>query len=768
MYPLRGRPTVTTVLRRSLVAFVTTLALVAIAAVPGVGSATFSTAVDLSAPLQDAVVPQVAVGPDGATTITWTRNNIIQAATRPAGSATFSAAVDLSAPLGSAFSPQVAVGPDGATTITWRRYNGTHNIIQVATRPAGSATFSAAVNLSAALQHAFNPQVAVGPDGATTITWYRSNGTNEIIQAATRPAGSATFSAAVNLSETGQNARYPQVAVGPDGAATITWSRNGIIQAATRPAGSATFSTVVNLSVTGENANSPQVAVGPDGATTITWHRFNSTHNIIQAATRPAGSATFNTVVNLSVTGRDAYNPQVAVGPDGATTITWYRYNGANTIIQAATRPAGSATFSTAVNLSVTGESADGPQVAVGPDGATTITWFRSSIIQARTRPPGSAIFGAAVDLSELGQTARYPQVAVGPDGATTITWQHYNGTNWIIRAVTRPAGSATFSPAVNLSAPLQDAYSPQVAVGPDGATTITWYLFNDPNTIIQAATRPAGSATFSAAVDLSAPSLYAFSPQVAVGPDGATTITWTRSNGANNIIQASSRVARLSVTTDGSGAGSVTSVPAGINCGATCDAYFVTGSTATLTATAASGSVHTGWSGGGTGTSSTRVVTLNAATSVTATFNVLSVNPPIQVNPCPPLGVRRLGNRRANLLTGTACADTLIGRAGADRLRGLAGNDTLLGGAGNDTLLGGAGNDRLLGGPGNDRLLGGAGNDRLLGGPGNDRLLGGAGNDTIEAADGISETIRCGPGRDTVRADRGDRLTGCERVSRR
>ncbi len=560
-------------------------------------------------------------------------------------------------------------------------------LVAIAAVPGvGAATFSTAVDLSAPLQNANSPQVAVGPDGATTITWRLYNGTNNIIQAATRPAGSATFSAAENLSETGQN------------------------------------------------ANSPQVAVGSDGATTITWHRFNGTHNIIQARTRPAGSATFSTAVNLSVTGGDAYNPQVAVGPDGATTITWYRYNGTNTIIQAATRPAGSATFSAVVDLSVTGQSADGPQVAVGPDGATTITWFRSSvanyIIQAATRPAGSATFSAAVTLSVTGQPARDPQVAVGPDGATTITWHRFNGTNRIIQAATRPAGSAIFSAAVNLS--------------------------------------------------LSAPGQNADDPQVAVGPDGATTITWYRSNGTNDIIQASSGEptrARLSVTTDGSGAGSVTSVPAGINCGATCGAYFAIGSTATLTATAASGSVHTGWSGGGTGTSNTRVVTLNAATSVTATFNVLSVNPSIQVNPCPPLGVRRLGNRRANLLTGTACADTLIGRAGADRLRGLAGNDTLLGGAGNDTLLGGAGNDRLLGGTGNDRLLGGAGNDTLLGGAGADRLLGGAGrdrfeggpgNDTIEAADGISETIRCGPGRDTVRADRGDRLTGCESVSRR
>ncbi len=239
----------------------------------------------------------------------------------------------------------------------------------------------------------------------------------------------------------------------------------------------------------------------------------------------------------------------------------------------------------------------------------------------------GSATFSAAVDLSADLRSAEEPQVAVGPDGATTITWRRLNAANnTIIQAATRPAGSATFSAAVNLSAPLQNASSPQVAVGPDGATTITWYRSNGANDIIQAATRPAGSATFSTAVDLSADSQDAYNPQVAVGPDGATTITWYRYNGANTIIQASSGEptrARLSVTTVGSGAGLVTSVPAGINCGATCHAYFAIGSTATLTATAASGSVHTGWSGGGTGTSSTRVVTLNAATSVTATFGV-------------------------------------------------------------------------------------------------------------------------------------------------
>ncbi len=463
--------------------------------------------------------------------------------------------------------------------------------------------------------------------------------------AAVPGVGSAAFSAAVNLSVSGQNADSPQVAVGPDGATTITWSRpngagNYIIQARTRPAGSADFGTPVNLSADSRDASEPQVAVGPDGATTITWRRYNDAGNsIVQAVTRPAGSATFSATVDLSVSGQDAHSPQVAVGPDGATTITWFRYNGDDYIVQAVTRPTGSAIFSATVDLSVSGQDADSPQVAVGPDGATTITWRRFNdagnwIIQARTRPAGSVAFLDAVNLSASGQNAFDPQVAVGPGGATTITWSRPNGAgSSIIQAVTRPAGLAIFLDAVNLSESSRDAFLPQVAVGPDGATTITWHRYDGTTEIIQAATRPAGSAAFSVAVNLSLSALgrSASLPQVAVGPDGATTITWRRSDGTNTIIQASSGEPthlRLSVTTDGSGAGSVTSVPAGINCGATCAAYFAIGSTVTLTATAASGSVYTGWSGGCTGTSSTCVVTLNAATSVTATFGVASVAP--------------------------------------------------------------------------------------------------------------------------------------------
>ena len=71
----------------------------------------------------------------------------------------------------------------------------------------------------------------------------------------------------------------------------------------------------------------------------------------------------------------------------------------------------------------------------------------------------------------------------------------------------------------------------------------------------------------------------------------------------------------------NGAGNGTVTSSPAGINCGGTCSATYTFGQTVTLSASAPTGTTFTGWSGGGCSGTTTCVVTVGADTTVTATF---------------------------------------------------------------------------------------------------------------------------------------------------
>ena len=485
-----------------------------------------------------------------------------------------------------------------------------------------------ASDLSVPGKSTFNPALAVAPDATTTAVWQRSDGTSTI-RSATRPPG-GSFGAPVDLSVSGKNAFSPQITTAPDGTATAVWRRfdgsNFIIQAATRAPGGS-FGAPVNLSAAGQNASFPQITAAPDGTTTAVWPGSDGTNSIIQAATRPPGGS-FGAPVDLSAAGQSALSPQIATAPDGTATVVWSRSDGTNSIIQAATRPPGGS-FGTAVDLSAAGlpagQGAVAPQIATAPDGTATVVWGRLGFIQAATRPPGGS-FGAPVDLSASGTlpAIRFAAVDTAPDGTTTVIWR-FNATSdpdIIIQAATRPPGGSFGSP-VDLSAAAQDAGDPQITSAPDGTTTAIWYRSDGSNEIIQAATRPPGGG-FGAPVNLSAPGQDAGSARIAATPDGTATAIWDRSDGTNVRIQSASTAQPsflLQTERSGTGTGTVTSGPPGIDCGTDCAQSYPSFTEVTLTATPDAGSTFTGWSGAGCSGTGNCQVTVLEATSVTAEF---------------------------------------------------------------------------------------------------------------------------------------------------
>lgn len=208
-------------------------------------TATWSSPTDLSAVGYNGYYyPQVALSTDGTkATAVWQRSNgtnlIIQAvsATISGNTATWSNTTDLSAILHDAGGPQVALSADGTKAIAaWARSNGTNTIVQAASATVSGtvATWGSTTDLSATLQDAGGPQIALSLDGTKAIAmWARSNGTNKIVQAAsaTISGTAATWSRTSDLSATGQDAGGGQIALSADGTmATAVWERGGILR----------------------------------------------------------------------------------------------------------------------------------------------------------------------------------------------------------------------------------------------------------------------------------------------------------------------------------------------------------------------------------------------------------------------------------------------------------------------------------------------------------------------------------------------------------
>jgi hypothetical protein len=100
---------------------------------------------------------------------------------------------------------------------------------------------------------------------------------------------------------------------------------------------------------------------------------------------------------------------------------------------------------------------------------------------------------------------------------------------------------------------------------------------------------------------------------QVTVATPGATT--------SNAIPFAINQTYTLAVVKTGTGAGTVTSTPAGIWCGTSCSASFASGNSVVLTAAPEAGTSFSGWTGCDAAVTNQCTVVLTAGRTVTATF---------------------------------------------------------------------------------------------------------------------------------------------------
>jgi hypothetical protein len=343
----------------------------------------------------------------------------------------------------------VATDPQGNTIATWTHRSGTSQIVQAAVRPPGGS-FGSPQDLGTVEPESVlgilapTPDVAVDAHGNAVVVWGHPLAAGHVIQAAVRPAG-GRFGAPIDLSDGSRDAvADPRVGISADGTATAVWTWNNgthtVIQAATRPPGGAfpPAGAAPTLSDTAQSAKDARVAVNADGDTVVVWTRSNATNVIAQARVRPAGGV-FADVVDLSATGRDASDPDVAIDPAGRATAVWLRWNGANTIAQARSLTAAGALDTGVDEVSDPGVDALVPSLALDPDNNAVAVWTGNRLTKGASRA-SRATFGAPQTISGPGQDNELPKVAIDSAGTAISVWSQ---SIVQIQSSRRPAGGA-------------------------------------------------------------------------------------------------------------------------------------------------------------------------------------------------------------------------------------------------------------------------------------------------------------------------------------
>ncbi|HEY7255609.1 MAG TPA: PKD domain-containing protein [Solirubrobacterales bacterium] len=427
---------------------------------------------------------------------------------------------DLSAPGRDATNPAVAMADSGATTAIWEKNNtkdaGFHG--EVATREPGQA-FSSPAELVGGVT---DPQIEMTGGGQAVAVWKRLVNPPGVymIQASIRPPGGA-FGAPVDAAAMPESAVtiFPnglQMALNDDGDVAIAWTRNDpessvdndatFVEATVRPAGGS-FSKPEMVSLPIEppieepseppvylhlSAAEPSVAIDPAGDVVVSWRYFDGEDEVIEAAERPAGG-TFSEPEVISSTGIDSSETEVAMDGSGNAIAVWEEFEATESIVRASLRPPGGE-FEAPEDLSESGKSSFGPEIAMTPAGLATVVWTRAEeeelSIQTSSRPPGGA-FSAPVNVTPASENSTSPvdtDLKMNDAGDAVVAWPgRANGGEPVVKAAVR-SGTGAFSTPAEVSATSPDFLHPDVAIDAAGNATVVWNRSNGVNSIAQAA----------------------------------------------------------------------------------------------------------------------------------------------------------------------------------------------------------------------------------------------------------------------------------------
>lgn len=371
---------------------------------------------------------QVAIDAAGTATAVWTQNigsdYVIQSSRKHFGG-NWSEPVTISSTTGVFSNPQIAVSPDGYVVVVFQRDTGPNIVLQAVTRSL-TGNWSRPVNVSSGDLDAGRAKVAIDNHNNAVAVWRSFDDINFIIQAADLPFGKK-WSSPVDLSEPGEDAQDPDVAIDTHSIATAIWAResgsNSIIQSSSQEFGKS-WSKPVFISSLIEFATVPRIGLDRHGNAVSIWRSLVGGEYFIKASTRLFGEDWSGPeTISFITPSTNANNPELAVDGCGDAYAVWTSFDGSVTRIAASNLFFG-ADWAEPVYLSSPSVESNFPQVAADVCGCTVIAvWNDSVAVNASNFFEGE--WSDPVAISPLNESCQESHIAIDPTGYAVSVWNN-------------------------------------------------------------------------------------------------------------------------------------------------------------------------------------------------------------------------------------------------------------------------------------------------------------------------------------------------------
>jgi hypothetical protein len=459
----------------------------------------------------------------------------------------------------------------------------------------------------------------------------------------------------------------PTITVGPGGQVYVAWvdclsdedctTANPDIYFAKSTDNGQHFSARVLVSDDGPDAfaNAPKIAIDGDGNIYVVWHdnraatpSDDSWDVYMAKSTDGGGSFGASVLVDEHVASTYQYEPDLAVTADGTIYVSWERYFYDADAMQwdadvyVAKSSDGGASFGTNVKVSDGANYQYKSAIGVGSSGNVYVAWtdLRSDasgdVFFARSTDGGET-FSTNIPVNTYTTAAQvYPELAIDGNETVYVIWldarRYAEGANDIYMARSANLG-LTFDAGIRVSDAdlpgnsVTNYLYPVITAAGDGQVAAAWYDMRtgDTDTYMTRSYDAGLSVVPSWRVNDQTANSQSVPDIFMTANHDVYCVYRDYSTGDFDIyfvLDTTTDLAQpLGVTKSGTGAGTVTSTPDGIDCGGTCSAQFPSGTLVTLTASADSGSVFEGWDGEGCTGTGPCAVTMIQARSLAASF---------------------------------------------------------------------------------------------------------------------------------------------------